>query len=146
MLVSCNQSAGQNWDIKIASRSFENMSQFKYFGITVTNQNLIQKEIKRRLNSGNSCYCSFQNLLSSLLLSKNIKVRISEAIILLVVLYGSVGVCRYARRHPRDYVAKHLKGQFSRSRTGEVVAGLIGSCLRRPGECSQSWSAVLPPR
>jgi hypothetical protein len=41
-------------DIKIANRSFENVSQFKCLGTTVTNQNLIQEEIKRRLNSGNA--------------------------------------------------------------------------------------------
>jgi hypothetical protein len=29
--------------------------------MTVTNQNLIQEEIKRRLNSGNACYHSVQN-------------------------------------------------------------------------------------
>jgi hypothetical protein len=63
------------------------VSQFKYLGITVTNQNLIQEEIKRRLNSGNACYNSFQNLLSSLLLSKNVKIRIYKIIILPVVLY-----------------------------------------------------------
>jgi hypothetical protein len=43
---------------------------FKYLGTTVTNQNLIQEDIKRRLNSGNACYHSVQNLLSSRLLSK----------------------------------------------------------------------------
>jgi hypothetical protein len=57
-------------------------------GTTVTNQNLIQEEIKRRLNSGNACYHSVQNLLSSCLLSKNVKVRIYKTIILLVILYG----------------------------------------------------------
>jgi hypothetical protein len=41
-----------------------------------------------RLNSGNACYHSVQNLLSSLLLSKNVKVRIYKTIILSVVLYG----------------------------------------------------------
>jgi hypothetical protein len=54
----------------------------------VTNQNLIQEEIKRRLNSGNACYHSVQNLLSSRLLSKNVKVRIYKTISLPVVLYG----------------------------------------------------------
>jgi hypothetical protein len=48
---------------------------------------LIQEEIKRRLNSGNVCYHSVQNLFSSRLLSKNLKIRIYEAIILPVVLY-----------------------------------------------------------
>jgi hypothetical protein len=79
---------GQNRDIRIANRSFENVLQFKYLGTTVTNQNLIQEEIKRRLNSGNACYHSVQNLVSSLLLSKNVKIRIYKTIILPVVLYG----------------------------------------------------------
>jgi hypothetical protein len=49
---------------------------------------LIQEEIKRRLNSGNACYHLVQNLLSSSLLSKNLKIRIFEATIFPVVLYG----------------------------------------------------------
>jgi hypothetical protein len=49
---------------------------------------LIQEEIKRRLNSGNACYHSVQTLLSSRLLSKNLKIRIYKTIILPVVLYG----------------------------------------------------------
>jgi hypothetical protein len=56
-------------------------------GTTVTNQNLIQEEIKKRLNSGNACYHSVQKLLSSRLLSKNVKIKIYKTIILLVVLH-----------------------------------------------------------
>jgi hypothetical protein len=56
MLLAYHQNVGQNREIKIASRSFENVVQFKYLGMTVTNEKLIQKEIKRRLNSGNACY------------------------------------------------------------------------------------------
>jgi hypothetical protein len=33
-----------------------NVEQFRYFGMTKTNRNLIQEEIKKRLNSGNACY------------------------------------------------------------------------------------------
>jgi hypothetical protein len=88
MLLSPRQNIGQNHDIKIADRCFENLAQFKYLGTTITNQNLIQEEIKRRLNSGNACYHSVQNLLFSRLLSKNIKVRMYKSIILPVVLYG----------------------------------------------------------
>jgi sorting nexin-29 len=76
MLLSRPQNIGQNLDIKIANRSFENVSQLKYLGTTVTNRNLIQEEIKRRLNSGNVCYHSVQNLLSSRLLSKNLRIKI----------------------------------------------------------------------
>jgi hypothetical protein len=55
MLMSYHQNAGQNHDMKISNRSFENVAQFIYLGTTITNQNLIQVEIKRRLNSGNAC-------------------------------------------------------------------------------------------
>jgi hypothetical protein len=49
---------------------------------------LVQEEIKRRWNSGNACYHSVQNLLSSGLLSKSLKIRIYRTIILSMVLYG----------------------------------------------------------
>jgi hypothetical protein len=58
----------QSHDIKAASRSFENVAEFKYLGTTVTNQNLIWEEIKRGLNSGNAFYHSVQNLVFSCLL------------------------------------------------------------------------------
>jgi hypothetical protein len=78
MLLSRQQNVGQNRDMKIANKSFENVSQFKYLGTTVTNQNLIQEEIKGRLYSGNVCYYSVQNLLSSRLLSKILQIRIQD--------------------------------------------------------------------
>jgi ribosomal protein S2 len=55
MLLSRHQNAGQNHDIKIANRCFENVAKFRYLGTTITNQNLIQDKIKRRLNSDNAC-------------------------------------------------------------------------------------------
>jgi hypothetical protein len=64
------------------------VAKLRYLGTAITNQNLIQEEIKRRSNSGNACYHSVQNILSSRLLSKNIKIRIYKAITLPVVLYG----------------------------------------------------------
>jgi hypothetical protein len=73
VLLFHHQNAGQNHDTKIANRCSENVAQFGYLGTTATNQNLIQEEIKRRLNSDNACYHSVQKLLYSLLLSKNIK-------------------------------------------------------------------------
>jgi hypothetical protein len=88
MLLSRYQNAGQNHDIKIANRYLENVTQFKYLGTTVTNQNWIQEEITRRLNSSNACYQSVQNIMFSRLLSKTRKIRIHKIVILPVVLYG----------------------------------------------------------
>jgi hypothetical protein len=70
MLLSHHQNAGQNHDIKIGNRCFKNVEQFRCLRTTITNNNLIQEKIKRRLNSVNACYHSVQNLLSSCLLSK----------------------------------------------------------------------------
>jgi hypothetical protein len=64
------------------------VAKFKYLGTTLTSQNDIRDEIKSRLNSGNACYYSVQNLLSSRLISKNLKIKIYKTVILPVVLYG----------------------------------------------------------
>jgi hypothetical protein len=52
MLLYHQQNTGPNYDIERANRSLENMLQFKYLEMTVTNQNLIQGEFKKRLHSG----------------------------------------------------------------------------------------------
>jgi hypothetical protein len=56
--------------------------------MTVTNQNLIHMEIKSRLNSYSACYHLIRPFLSSLLLSKNVKINLHKIIMLPVVLYG----------------------------------------------------------
>jgi hypothetical protein len=88
MLASRYQNVGQSCNIKIGNISFENVGQLKQLGTTVTNQHLIQLEIKRGLISGNACCHSIQKLLSSCLLSKNVKILKYITIILPVVLCG----------------------------------------------------------
>jgi hypothetical protein len=56
--------------------------------MTLTNQNDIHDEIKSRLNSGNACCYSVQNLLSSRLISKSLKIKIYRTVILPAVLHG----------------------------------------------------------
>jgi len=84
MVVSRDQIAGRSHSMKTDNSSFERMEQFKYLGTTLTNQNSIQEEIKSRLKSGNACYHSVQNLFSSSLLSKKLKIKIYRTIILSV--------------------------------------------------------------
>jgi hypothetical protein len=65
MVMCRDQNAGKNRYIQIGNKSFETVKQFKYLGTTLTNQNAIHGEVKSRLKSGNACYYSVQNLLSS---------------------------------------------------------------------------------
>jgi len=57
-------------------------------GTTLTHQNSIQEEKKSRLKLGNAYYLSVQNLLSSNLLSKNLKIKIYRTVVLQFVVYG----------------------------------------------------------
>ena len=74
--------------MKSSNRSLERVEAFRYLGATLTDQTSIQEEIKSRLKSGNTCYHSAQNLLSSSLLPKHLKITIYRTLILPVMLYG----------------------------------------------------------
>jgi hypothetical protein len=68
MIMSRHPNSGPNQNIRIANESFEKVAKFRYLATTLTNQNDIRDEIKSRLNSGNACYYSVQNFLSSRLI------------------------------------------------------------------------------
>src|SRR5215472_6263405 len=88
MVMSREGNVGRGNSVKIDNSAIERVEEFKYLGVTLTDQNSIQEEIKSRLKLGNACYHSVQNLLFSRLLSKNLKIKIYRSIILPVVLYG----------------------------------------------------------
>ncbi|KAJ4445700.1 hypothetical protein ANN_12385 [Periplaneta americana] len=88
MIMSRDENIVRNGNIKIGNLSFEEVEKFKYLGATITNINDTREEIKHRINMGNACYYSVEKLLSSSLLSKNLKVGIYKTVILPVVLYG----------------------------------------------------------
>ena len=71
--------AGLSHTMTVDNSSIERVEEFKYLGTTLTNQNYFQEEIKSRLKLGNACYHSVQNLLSSSLLSKNLKINYNFA-------------------------------------------------------------------
>jgi len=74
--------------VRIDNNTFERVEEFKYLGTTLTNPNSILEEIKSRLRLGGACCHLVQNLLSSRLLYKNLKIKIYRTIILPIVLCG----------------------------------------------------------
>jgi hypothetical protein len=88
MVMSQDRNAERGHSVKIDDRSIEKVEEFKYLKATLIDQNSIQEQIKSRLKLGNACCYSVQNLLSSKLLSRNLKIKIYRTIILPVVLYG----------------------------------------------------------
>jgi hypothetical protein len=64
------------------------VAKFRYLGTTLTDQNFMHEEIKSRSNLGNACYRLVQSLLSSRLLTRNVKGEIYKTINLPVVLCG----------------------------------------------------------
>jgi len=112
-------------NLKNDNSPFENVEELKYLGMTLTNPNSIQEEIKSRLKSGNACYRSVQNLLSSSLLSKNLKIKIYKTIIFPVVLYGceTWSLTLREERRLRVFENRVLRGIFGPKRdeiTGEL--------------------------
>ena len=88
MVVYRDQNAVRIHSVRIDNSTFDRVEDFKYLGTTLTNKNSIAEEIKRRLKSGNACYHSVQNLLSSRLLSKNLKIKIYRTVICLLFCMG----------------------------------------------------------
>jgi hypothetical protein len=84
MVMFCHHNARQNHNLHIGNKCSENVPNFKYLGMTLTNQNCNHKGIKSILNSVNAC----NHLLPSHLISKNLNIKIYKSKMLTVVLYG----------------------------------------------------------
>jgi hypothetical protein len=63
MVMSREQTAGVGHTMEVDNSSIERVEEFKYLGTTLTDQNSIREEIKRRVKLGNACCHSVQNLL-----------------------------------------------------------------------------------
>ena len=100
-------------------------------GTTLTNQNFIQEEIKSRLRSGYACYHSVESLLSSRLLSKNLKIKIYRTIILPVVLYGCEAWSPTAREERKLRVFENMVLRRIFGPRRDEVTGNGGDCITR---------------
>jgi hypothetical protein len=114
-------------NIQIGNKSCETVEQFNYLGTTLTNQHAIHAEIMSGLKSGNACYHSVQNLLSSSLLSKNVKIKIYRPIILPVVLYGCESWSLTLREECRQKV---FENKVLRRIFGPKRDEVTGECTR----------------
>jgi hypothetical protein len=76
IVMSREQNAERSHSIKTDIGSFKMVEKFKYLGTAITNPNSTPEKIKSKLESGNAGYHSVQNLLSSSLLFKNLKIKI----------------------------------------------------------------------
>ena len=89
---------------------------------------------KSRLRSGSACYHLVQNLLSSRLLSKNLKIKIYRTVILPVILYGCETWSLTSREERKlrvfeNMVLRRIFGPRRDEVTGEWRNG--GDCITR---------------
>ncbi len=107
---------------------FEKVSEFKYLGTTINDENKIRVEINRRMHSSNACFCAVNGLLKSKLLSKNVKVRVYKTIIMPVLLYGceTWALTKAHENRFRVFENKVLRKIFGQKETKRPGNG--GSC------------------
>jgi hypothetical protein len=97
------------------------VEEFKYFETTLTNQNSIYEEIESRLKSGNACSHSVRNLLSSSLLSKNLKVKIYTYNFTFCLVCGTWSLTLRGERRLRVFENRVLRRIFGPK--GDEVTG-----------------------
>jgi len=76
--------------LKIGSYSFEQVDEFKYFGVNINTNNNMHNEIQLRINSANKAYFVMNKMLSSRLLSKGTKEKLYTSFFFLhpIVMYA----------------------------------------------------------
>jgi len=145
-VMSWDHNARWSQRIETGKSTFEGVGQLKYLGTTLTNQNSVRVEIKRRLNSRNAFYHLMLNLLCSSLLSKNIKIKIYRTIILPVVFCGCETWSLTLREEHRSRVFEKrvLRRIFGRKRDEVTGSGenyiMRSSMICTPHNILFGWS------
>ena len=119
-----------NERIRITSSLCEKVKTFKYLGSLLINKNYIHKEIKCRLQEGNIYCYSIQTLLSSRLLSKNLRIKIFKTIKLPVLLYECEAWSPTLREERRQgYLKTGSRDEYLDPRGMRMMSG-EGSTMR----------------
>jgi hypothetical protein len=75
--------------LEVEGHAFYRVTQFKYLGVLLTQDNEPIMEISRRLQLANKCYFGAGTLLKSRSISINLKIKMYMTLICPVILYGS---------------------------------------------------------
>jgi hypothetical protein len=128
-VISSHQNTGQNRDVKIAKRSFANVTKFRCLRATVINLNLIYEELNAYWIQVMLGTTQFGNIFSSCLMSKNVKSRIYKTIILPMVLYVCENLFLTLRdkHRPRVFLNMVQRRIFG-SKNDEIIDGWRQLC------------------
>jgi hypothetical protein len=83
------QTYGKEIEIEKEGMKTEEVKNVKYLGTTVTKDNLIEEEIKERIENGNQAFLANKMIFQSKLISKKSKIKLYKVLIRPVVVYGS---------------------------------------------------------
>ncbi|KAL4143118.1 hypothetical protein QTP88_005484 [Uroleucon formosanum] len=84
-----NRNGGLEQYIKIEELKFKRVSQFKYLGSMITEDNDIKTEVSTRMQLANRGYYGLEKVLKSKALSKALKTKMYMTLLRPIVLYGS---------------------------------------------------------
>jgi hypothetical protein len=76
-------------NLKIGNKEFEGVSEFKYLGNIIENNNRNDRCIKERIQTGNKAYYANLQMLKSKITSRTSKLQIYKTLIRPVVTYGA---------------------------------------------------------
>jgi len=89
ILSRSNRNYGLEQHIELEGHTFRKVSQFKYLGSIITQDNELKTEVSSRIQLANKGYYGLKRILKSRTLSKNLKIRIYMTLLRPIVLYGS---------------------------------------------------------
>ncbi|KAL4084186.1 hypothetical protein QTP88_028016 [Uroleucon formosanum] len=80
---------GLGQHIELEGHIFKKVSQFKYLGSIITQDNELKTEVSSRIQLANKGYYGLEKVLKSRTLSKNLKIRMYMTLLRPIVMYGS---------------------------------------------------------